>query len=171
MPERCAEVKAHGFKIHGMIQASAFGQEDQGAALHAAYQQSNSSFSADEIMPDSPDAIFQLQNALQYTDRISLTYRVKQTYRANFILIKGFLEFHRLRNVALQYDRGNGLIECHLFAEQLPTLRKLITQIESWVKSEIQFKQALKAVIDFEKKYQTEMTTVYGMLRNVSAIA
>src|SRR5690349_24621846 len=51
---------------------------------------------------------------LQYGDRLKITFEVAESYRKDFILVKGLLEFHRLSDFTFTYNRGEGTLDVTL---------------------------------------------------------
>jgi hypothetical protein len=100
--------------------------------------------------------------ALSYNERVSLTFRVKEAFATQFILIKGLIEFNRSKELKFAFNREERSFEIDLDAAQLETLNNFLGQIHALLQKEIQFKAVLKKVIAFENQYKALRDVVYA---------
>ncbi|HEY5748130.1 MAG TPA: hypothetical protein VIU12_18795 [Chryseolinea sp.] len=96
-----------------------------------------------------------------YNDRVSLAFRVKEAFAANFILIKGLIEFNRAKELKFAFNRDEKSFEIDLEAAQLDVLNDFLGHIHALLQKEIQFKAVLKKVIAFENQYKALRDVVY----------
>jgi len=104
-----------------------------------------------------------------YNGRIRISFSTADTYKRNFILIKGLIEFHRPKWLGFNYDKKQHGIETDIPAAQLDELATFVTMVTMWLKKEIQFQYALKRAIVFEKRYKLEGNGIYSVLNGVNA--
>ncbi len=98
-----------------------------------------------------------------YSNRIRITLSVNGDAR-EFALLKGLLEFHRLRHFQFTYDRDARLVEADVNEADFAALKDYLLNTGSLLRKEKVFKSALKQVMAFEEKYRSESARVYNSL-------
>ena len=84
-------------------------------------------------------------------------------------MIRGLIEFHRIRAFTFNYDLKQRLIVADIDIKDLPHLQSFLLKVLQWLKQEGQFRLALKIARDFESRYQLERESVYTILKNTVA--
>lgn len=105
---------------------------------------------------------FNSVSQLKYADRLKVTFEVSTDYRKQFVLIKGLLEFHRLPDFSITYDREAGTLEVTTFSSGQAELLSFLGKISGWIKQELSFRQQLKEMISFEREYRQKLAKVYA---------
>lgn len=101
-----------------------------------------------------------------YKERIRLSFRLSDTYKSDFVLIRGLIEFRRTKDVHFAYDRGQRTLTTDITANQLHQLPSFFSGILDGIKSEKKFRHALKMALEFERRYKLERESLYEILRN-----
>jgi hypothetical protein len=115
--------------------------------------------------------VFKQVSPFYYRTRARLAFAIADEFRAHFVMIKGLIEFNRSKHFYFQYDAKQRIVETDLDVTQLDALQVFLNRVTTLLKQEIQFKHALKLVLDFEHRYKAEMEGVYTLLNNTTAIA
>lgn len=114
------------------------------------------------------DSMFTEVSPFYYHDRLRLSLEVRDEYKADFILIRGLIEFQRPRELAFTYDLKRKLVNIDTDATHSDRLQTFLEAVFASLRYERQFRIALKIVLDFEKRYELERESIYGMLKNSS---
>jgi hypothetical protein len=125
----------------------------------------------DNHFPSLEKDVFGKVSPFYYRTRARLTFAISDGFRAHFIMIKGLIEFNRSKHFFFQYDAKQRIIETDLDVTQIGELQLFLNRITTLLKQEIQFKRALKLVLDLEHRYKVEMEGVYTLLNNTTSIA
>ena len=139
---------------------------------HAAKQSFNS-FLQVNTAPVQPETNYHYPSflaqtsRLEYKDKVSLTFQVPQQFAAHFILIKGLIDFHRPAAIQFTFDREHKTIEVKTAIQYLDLLESFFTRLNEWLTSELQFKKALKSIIQFEEQYKSQRSALYGSLLGI----
>jgi hypothetical protein len=126
---------------------------------------------ADTSFPKIENALFGKVSPFYYKKRVRLSLTIASEFRAQFVMIKGLIEFNRSKNLLFQYDFKQRTLEADVAVEQLEELLAFMDKVFVWLNQEIQFKRALKLVLDLENRYKVEMEGVYALLNNTMTIA
>jgi len=100
---------------------------------------------------------------LIYNHRVRLTTKVKLSLK-EFILFRGLIEFHRPANFFFTYDRTERTIVADFRESEFEQLKRFFHEATGWLASELGFKSALKKIMDFESRYRSERSSLYGLL-------
>jgi hypothetical protein len=124
---------------------------------------------ADTSFPAIENGLFGKVSTFYYKNRVRLSFTIVKEFRAQFVMIKGLIEFNRSKNLLFQYDFKQRTFEADVAVEQLEELKAFMDKVFVWLNQEIQFKRALKLVLDLENRYKVEMEGVYALLNNATA--
>ena len=109
---------------------------------------------------------YRSESQLQYDDKLKVSFSVKETYRAHFILIKGLLEFHRPPGLVFSYNTQEGTFDVATasagVSQPLEGLNKFLRKVAAWLDQEISFKRQLKEMMSFEREYRAKLAKVYA---------
>lgn len=122
---------------------------------------------AGKLTPDAfKGSFFESASQLQYADKVKVSFNVKDSYRAHFVLIKGLLEFHRSSSFAFTFDKKEGTFDVTTTVsgadQPLDELGRFLKKIGTWLDQELSFRKQLKDMIAFEKEYRNRLALVYA---------
>ncbi len=95
-------------------------------------------------------------------EQLHISYRVREKYVPQFILIRGLIEFHRPAELQFAYDRENNTFEAIFQERHLNTLNRFLERVAVWVDQEISFKTHLKQILAFEDEYRARLNAIYA---------
>lgn len=98
---------------------------------------------------------------LKYADRLKITFEISNDHRKDFVLIKGLLEFHRLPDFSIAYNKEAATLEITASSSRQSELLSFLRKISGWIKQELSFKRQLKEMISFEREYRQKLAKVY----------
>lgn len=111
-----------------------------------------------------PSALF------YYEDRVRITLTLRAPYETHYVLVKGLLEFHRLKDFLFTFNRNERTIDVGIHKKDIKKLHEFLFQVSLWLDKEIQFKSVLKDILKFERVYKEKMKEVYSLQRAVTAL-
>ena len=120
---------------------------------------------SDEIR-DVPSFIRQVSR-LGYRDKVQYTFIVSEHAENHFALIKGLIDFHRPKDIQFRFNRDEKSIEVRAHLQQVDFLFQFLQKVQEWLVKEVQFKLALKKVIQFEDQYKSQRASIYSSLLGI----
>jgi len=120
-------------------------------------------------VPLIQNVLFKKVSPLYYKTRVRLSFALTEEFKRHFALIKGLLEFYRLKNFSFEYNSAQKEIETDVEASQLHSLQLFFDSILNLLKKELTFKETLKTVLEFEKRYKLEQAEVYSLFTKVTS--
>lgn len=114
----------------------------------------------------SHNALFRKVTHFYYNTRIRLSFSVSETYKSQYVLIRGMIEFHRPKHFVFSYNKEQRLIEIDINVNELGELELFLSKVLVWLKKENQFRFALKIALEFETRYKLENERVYELMKN-----
>jgi hypothetical protein len=126
---------------------------------------SNDSNKAEKIVDElkSDIGFAESATAFIYNNRIRFNIGVSSNAK-RFALLRGLIEFHRPKNFLFTYDTDAKQIEADVREVDYTAFLNFLVSVNQWLKNEVDFKAALRNVIEFEKKYRSEGAAVYAAL-------
>lgn len=94
--------------------------------------------------------------------RYIITLRLTDQYAKYFVLLRGLLEFSRPKSIKVSSDMTQKTFNVEISEAQFAHFVSYIETIQGWLIKEIKFKEALKALITFEKKVKQEQAILYS---------
>lgn len=152
-----------------MAHAASLSHEEQYLQLvnkESASPGNNSSMN-DGDAPVIENILFGKVSPLFYKTRVHLSLALSDEFKKNFGLIKGLIEFHRSKHFSFEYHFGSGTVETDIETSQLGELRSFLTDVSTWLKREIHFKNSLKVILEFENRYKLAKADVYALMHTV----
>lgn len=125
---------------------------------------SNNSLIYDGGTPVVENILFSKVSPLFYKTRVHLSLVLSDEFKKNFGLIRGLIEFHRLKHFSFEYHFGQATIETDIETSHLGELQSFLTAVSIWLKREIHFKNSLKVILEFENRYKLAKTEVYALI-------
>jgi hypothetical protein len=116
--------------------------------------------------PFNSNQLFQKAAPFYYNDRVRLSFSIAEKFTDQFILIKGLIEFNRPKHFSFTYNPVQKTVETDIEVNQIKELQSFYTSVYGWLKKEIQFKDTLKLILDWENRNKKEMAAVYSLLHN-----
>ena len=117
------------------------------------------------------NALFKKVTHFYYNTRIRLSFSVSDTYRSQYVMARGMIEFHRPKNFVFSYNKKQGLIEVDINVSELEELQLFLSTVLVWLRHENQFRLSLKIVLEFENRYKLERDSVYELMKNTMSAA
>jgi hypothetical protein len=103
-------------------------------------------------------------NRLEYRDKVQYTFSVSERFSSHFVLIKGLIDFHRPNDINFSFNRQEKSIEVRTHLHNVDFLFQFLQKVQEWLVKEMQFKLALKKIIQFETQYHAKRTSIYNSL-------
>ena len=103
-------------------------------------------------------------NRLEYREKVQYTFIVSEHLSSHFALIKGLIDFHRPAHLQFRFNRDEKSIEVRAHAHQVDFLFQFLLKVQDWLVKELQFKAALKKIIQFEEQYKSQRASIYNLL-------
>ena len=104
-------------------------------------------------------------NKIFPTDRVLIKFELSNDYRDHFILLRGLLEFSRPKEIAISAHNSEKTFELHIRIDQAAAVRSYLEIILKLFINEINFKKALKSVLQFEHTMKQQQTKLYSNLK------
>jgi hypothetical protein len=104
---------------------------------------------------------------LEYGDKVRYTFIVSKRFENQFALIKGLIDFHRPKHILFRFNREEKSIEVRTHLQQVDFLFGFLQKVQEWLVKEVQFKLALKKVIQFEDQYKSQRDSIYSSLLGI----
>ncbi len=125
---------------------------------------SNSSLINGGGAPVVENILFSKVSPLFYKTRVHLSLALSDEFKKNFGLIRGLIEFHRLKHFSFEYHFVQRTIETDIETSQLSELQSFLSDVSIWLTREIHFKNSLKVILDFENRYKLAKAEVYALI-------
>jgi len=107
--------------------------------------------------------LFSKVSMFQYNQRARLLFSISE--QVSFSLVKGLIEFNRLKNFSFRYDANARIVETDVAVDRYPELNDFFERIHTLANEELQFKRILKKVLHFEEQYKQRGATVYAEMK------
>ncbi len=97
-------------------------------------------------------------------DRLIVKFKLSDTYRDQFVLLRGLLSFSRPKEISISANNFQKTFELHLGKDQAEAVTTYLDKILDLLTKEIKFKKSLKAVLRFEQSIKLEQAKLYKAL-------
>lgn len=97
--------------------------------------------------------------------RYAITFSLKDKFATHFVLLRGLLEFSRPKTIKIMPNTISKNFYIELSENQVEHFVTYLETIVAWLMKEIKFKEALRALITFEKEVKHKQATLYANLR------
>ena len=107
---------------------------------------------------------------LEYRDKVQYTFIVSAPFEIHFALIRGLIDFHRPKGIQFRFNREEKAIEVRAHLQHVDFLFQFLQKLKEWLDKEVQFKLALKKVIQFENQYKSQRASIYSSLLGIEQL-
>lgn len=104
---------------------------------------------------------------LEFLGKVQYTFNVSHRFVDQFALIKGLIDFHRPKDIQFRFNREEKSIQVRAHLHHVDFLVLFLHKVEEWLVSEVQFKMALKKIIQFEARYKSQRSAIYNSLLGI----
>jgi hypothetical protein len=98
-------------------------------------------------------------------DRYLITFKLRNQFSHYFVLLNGLLEFSRPKSFKVSKNRTDKTFRLEFSDDETDVFVSYLETILEWLIKEINFRQALTALITFEKKMKEEQAILNSRLQ------
>jgi hypothetical protein len=106
---------------------------------------------------------------LYYKSRVRLSFSIAEEFNPRYAMIRGLIEFHRSKHFSFQYNIKQRTIEIDTDESQLPELQLFLNNVSLWLQQELQFKNTLRMILQFEDEYKLKSAAMYSLLKKTTS--
>jgi hypothetical protein len=123
-----------------------------------------------DVTPDTNQvfSVFESASPFYYRDRVRVSLKLSKAFRQYFALVRGIIEFNNLARFKFEFYRSEKSIDADFHSASEKDFFELLDNVSQQVRHELQFRHALKIVLDFETRYRLEKESVYSVLHYVN---
>ena len=103
--------------------------------------------------------------ALFVSNKYIVRVKLLPEFSKSFVLFRGLLEFSRPKSVTIVSYSKDEIFEIEILETQIEYILSYIETMVGWLIREIRFKEALGAIIRFEKRVKQEQASLYSKMQ------
>jgi hypothetical protein len=106
--------------------------------------------------------------ALFVSNKYRVTLKLSPAFSKHFVLLRGLFEFSQPKAVVMSSFPKDQIFEVEILETQIDHVLSYIETIVTWLRREIKFKDALTAIVRFEKRVKEEQAKLYSIILDPS---
>jgi hypothetical protein len=99
-------------------------------------------------------------------DRAIIKFKLSDSYRDQFALLRGLLAFHTVKEISVVSNASERTFEVGVNKDQIKTATTHLDTIINLLNKELSFKKSLKALLKFEEATKEKQSKLYQALRD-----